>query len=231
MRTTVRVGNVEVTAIRDKAHSFDRAWALPERSRGGLGTVPGPHGERSWQRHGQFPLLRGSRGRTGRADRYRLGTRAGTSGGAEVARGVAGSAGGDRFGRGGHRSGGLHPPARRPRGLESGVRRRCHLAPLRERPLSGLRAGLGLLQLPRREPPEHRPPSPAAGAHRSTGHLPGWPPADPVDHGGRHTGPHPGPHQLRGPVRPRAAVHPRRPHPPSGRGNRDRVGTPVRRRP
>ena len=29
MRTTVRVGNVEVTAIRDKAHSFDRAWHYP----------------------------------------------------------------------------------------------------------------------------------------------------------------------------------------------------------
>lgn len=29
MRTTVRVGNVDVTAIRDKAHSFDRAWHYP----------------------------------------------------------------------------------------------------------------------------------------------------------------------------------------------------------
>ncbi len=29
MKTTVRVGRVEVTAIRDKAHSFDRAWHYP----------------------------------------------------------------------------------------------------------------------------------------------------------------------------------------------------------
>ena len=37
MRTTVRVGDVRVTAIRDKAHGFDRAWhypAVPEEAWG-----------------------------------------------------------------------------------------------------------------------------------------------------------------------------------------------------
>ena len=29
MKTTVRVGNVEVTAIQDKAHAFDRSWHYP----------------------------------------------------------------------------------------------------------------------------------------------------------------------------------------------------------
>ena len=37
MRTTVRVGRVEVTAIRDKAHAFDRSWHYP--------TVP----EEAWE--------------------------------------------------------------------------------------------------------------------------------------------------------------------------------------